>query len=358
MEGAHETSVIQRDLSLFDTRFRLPAIDLDVGPPGAPPVPDSLARPEEVLDVEMIHAIAPGARVRVVPIEGTSDADGVNAEEVALREAVNDKLGQVVSLSVASAERCTAESQAAALTRTLREAKEDAITVVAASGDFGAVAQPCGLLRPEPRRGVSLPASSPLALAVGGTRLLTGSSGEYAGETAWFVPSRVEDGERLTFSNGSGGGFSTLFLRPSYQDGVSSIGRMRGVPDVSADADGGTGLALVAELGGREAVFSLAGTSSAAPLWAGVAALADQYAGRSLGFINPILYGIAKGPLYQSSFNDVTRGGNTTTLGSGRVLGFDAGPGWDPVTGWGSPKISVLVPLLAQDVHAADGKLL
>jgi len=124
-------------------------------------------------------------------------------------------------------------------------------------------------------------------------------------------------------TDASGGGYSSLFRRPSYQNGVARIGATRGVPD---------------------------GTSAATPLWAGIIALADQEAGRHLGFVNPAVYTIARGPAYHRAFHDVVTGDNSVLWPTGVFTGYSAGPGWDPVTGWGSPDAQYLVPLLA---HAA-----
>ena len=147
----------------------------------------------------------------------------------------------------------------------------------------------------------------------------------------------------------SGGGFSKLFSRPAYQDGVPSIGPSRGVPDVAADADPNTGMALVLTDGSRNSiVVGASGTSAAAPLWAAVIALADQYAGRHLGFVNPALYRLARSRAGHTAFHDVTTGTNTVESSSQTVTGYKAGPGWDPATGWGSPDAQVLVPLLVR----------
>jgi len=81
-----------------------------------------------------------------------------------------------------------------------------------------------------------------------------------------------------------------------------------------------------------------------APLWAAVIALADQYAGRDLGFVNPALYRIGRSTSYHQAFHDTTTGNNTVQ----NIAGYQAAPGWDPVTGWGSPDAQVLVPLLAR----------
>jgi subtilase family serine protease len=81
-----------------------------------------------------------------------------------------------------------------------------------------------------------------------------------------------------------------------------------------------------------------------------VITLADQQAGQHLGFVNPVIYAIARGPAYHRAFHDVVTGDNSVLRPTGVFTGYDAGPGWDPVTGWGSPNAQYLVPLLA---HAA-----
>ena len=91
------------------------------------------------------------------------------------------------------------------------------------------------------------------------------------------------------------------------------------------------------------------GTSAAAPFWAGLIALADQDAGHALGLVNPAIYRIAEGPQYHKAFHDISAGNNTVNLNGHTVTGYEAGPGWDPVTGWGSPNAQTLVPLLAHD---------
>jgi subtilase family serine protease len=77
-------------------------------------------------------------------------------------------------------------------------------------------------------------------------------------------------------------------------------------------------------------------------------ALADQYAGHRLGFVNPAIYRIARGPAYHRAFHDITTGDNTVQFPPLTITGYQAAPGWDPVTGWGSPDAQVLIPLLAR----------
>ena len=134
---------------------------------------------------------------------------------------------------------------------------------------------------------------------------------------------------------------------------MPGIGATRGVPDVAADADGTTGMALAFSApDGRYWLVGAGGTSAGAPFWAGLIALADQEAGHPLGFVDPAIYRIARGPLYHKAFHDITAGNNTVVLGSASppvtITGYQAGPGWDPVTGWGTPDAQVLIPLLAR----------
>jgi subtilase family serine protease len=125
----------------------------------------------------------------------------------------------------------------------------------------------------------------------------------------------------------------------------------RGVPDVAADASASAGLALVGEFSGGAdpQLYAANGTSAGAPFWAGLVALADQYAGRDLGPVNPATYRIAQSAAYHAAFHDITEGNNTFPVNGKEVEGYQAGPGWDPVTGWGTPVASVLVPLLVHD---------
>ena len=120
------------------------------------------------------------------------------------------------------------------------------------------------------------------------------------------------------------------------------------MPDVAADADPRTGMALAFTEGGQNYLIAGGGNSVATPLWAAVVALADQYAGRNLGFVNPALYKIGASASARRAFHDMTAGSNTVTFGKRTIAGYPAAPGWNPVTGWGSPDAQVLVPLLAR----------
>jgi subtilase family serine protease len=168
----------------------------------------------------------------------------------------------------------------------------------------------------------------------------------------------------------SGGGYSILFPRPSYQDVLppgstytgTSAGapgpntNMRGVPDVAYQASSHTGVlvrltepypagATGTGCSGAKPCSSgwwvVGGTSSGSPQWAGIAAMADQAAGHDLGFLNPLLYKVANNsPQYASDFFDVNTGSNQTSS----IPGYSASQGWDAVTGLGTPDVGNLIP--------------
>ena len=350
---------LRQDFAAYDRLFHLPAPRLKVVSTFPGPAHPWLAFGEEVLDAEVVHAIAPRAALTVVLVKGTSlDSAGqaVAASVAALRLGASE--GGIISLSPAGqigGEHCVNHAQLTQLNAALHADAGHHVTVVAATGDTGAAGEPCALIDAlggsmsgfSPRKEVVLVASDPLVLSAGGTTLdASHTTGAWLGETAWGLP----DGSPGSAFQASGGGFSRLFGRPSYQNGVQGIGSMRGVPDVAADGDPVTGIAVITgNPGGGYAVSGHAGTSASAPLWAGIIALADQYARRHLGFVNPALYRIARSSQYHRAFHDVTAGSsNTAEFPHATIAGYRAAPGWDPVTGWGSPDAQVLVPLLAR----------
>ncbi len=324
---------IRQDLAAFDSRFGLPPATLRVVNSIARSKTPYRAGTEEVEDTEMVHAIAPGAALDVVLM--SHDATTSNADfAAALTKAIQAGAAMhaaVISISASGGEHLLTPAEAAGMHAALEQAREKHVTVVASSGDTGAISDQ------GPPRQISLPASDPLVLAAGGATLdATWATGAYHGEMAWNEGTEA-----------SGGGYSSLFRRPAYQDGLARAGATRGVPDVAANADSATAMALDFTGGGY---YPAQGTSAATPLWAGVIALADQEAGQPLGFVNPAIYAIARGPAYHQAFHDVVTGDNSVLWPTGVFTGYTAGPGWDPVTGWGSPNAQFLVPLLA---HAA-----
>jgi len=326
---------IRQDLAAFDSKFGLPAAKLNVVNTIAKDATPYLAEYVEAEDSEMVHAIAPGASLDVVLVP--QDATSASANFAA---AVAEVIQQGIALRAAAlllngadlGEHLLTSAEVAQMNTALEQARDQHVTVISSSGDSGALSDQ------GPPRQVNMPASDPLVLAVGGTILdAVRPSGTYLGEMAFN-----DDAEA------SGGGYSSLFPRPSYQDGVARIGAARGVPDVAANSDSIGAMALVF---GDGSLGPASDANAATPLWAGVIALADQKAGVPLGFVNPALYAIARGPAYHQAFHDVVTGDNSMLWTTGVFVGYNAGPGWDPVTGWGSPDAQYLVPLLAQTAH-------
>jgi subtilase family serine protease len=339
-------SDIRQDLARFDALFGLPAARLQVVNTLAHVASPWLAAAEEVGDTEIVHAVAPGAAIRevLIPSPYTASIGKVSPAVVAAMR-LGLAQGGVIELSAGVGEQCFTPAEVAQWNSVLQAAQRDRVTVVISTGDNGAGITPCpgGTTSV---KGVDLPASDPLTLAVGGTSLQASrTTGAYMGETAWNTPPSAGG------PAAGGGGFSRLFPRPAYQDGIAGIGATRGVPDVAADADHRTGMAIAFSGGSHNYLFGGGGVSVAAPLWAAVIALADQYAGRHLGFVNPALYRIGRSAYYHQAFHDVTTGTNTVKSPTQTITGYQAAPGWDPVTGWGSPNAQVLVPPLAR--HAS-----
>ena len=368
--GSVPVTDIRQDLALYDAVFGLPPASLHVDTSLAGSLSPWLASGEEVEDVEIVHVVAPQAAIRVdlIPRQ-SSPATWIDAADAVLRMALSQ--GAVVSIGDGvSNEECVTAAEVATLNVALQSAEDHHVTVVSSTGDLGAASPGCSGGQP-PVEDVGLPAADPLVLAVGGTSLdADRATGAYVGETAWNTPAAGPvttptsaapspagpNSEPVSSSpapsggipEASGGGFSHLFTRPAYQDDVLGIGSLRGVPDVAADADPATGMTLaVSEGSGKDVFFSASGTSAAGPLWAALIALADQYAGRNLGFVNAAIYSIGRSASYHQAFHDVTTGTNTVTFPHETITGYEASPGWDPVTGWGSPIAVALIPLLA-----------
>jgi subtilase family serine protease len=348
--GIPAVTDIRQDLADFDSRFGLPPARIQVittlaGSSASP----WLAGPEEVGDTEMVHAVAPDATIREIlvgtaqvstPAKFAATFAAYVRIAVANAEVISQSgIGQDFNLG----EDSWTSAEVATMNSALEYAADRHVTVVAASGDEGVL----GNGSSTPVKEVILPSSDPLVLAAGGTSLTANPvTGAYIGETTWNTLPGLSPSAGNSFA--PGGGFSHLFARPAYQDGVPGIGATRGVPDVAGDASGTTGMAFAFSAPGGYELVGLGGTSAAAPFWAGLIALADQEAGHPLGFVNPAIYRIARGPLYHKAFHDITTGNNTVALNGVTITGYQAGPGWDPVTGWGTPDAQVLIPLLAR----------
>jgi len=258
---------------------------------------------EVILDIMMASYMAPGL-TKIVVYEGENQDDILN------RMATDDS-AQQLSSSWGFTIDPTSE-------QIFKEFIAQGQSFLQASGDDGAYSD-----------GVMPPSDEPNITVVGGTSLTTaGTGGAWQSESAW---------------SGSGGGISTTYTIPSYQQGFSMAAcggsaKMRNIPDVALTAD--VQMFLIGNDGQSMAV---GGTSAATPLWAGFIALANQQAASNaksrLGFLNPFLYAIGNGSNYALDFHDITTGSN----------GYHAVTGYDLVTGWGSPAGEHLITDLVGD---------
>ncbi|MFL5937476.1 MAG: S8 family serine peptidase [Gaiellaceae bacterium] len=333
---------------------------------------------EVALDVEMAHAIAPGANIVLVASTGaeTLGVQGLPNMMKAEKFLIDNGLVDVISQSFGTAEDAFASTQSLLNLRdAFTAAKAKGVTVLASSGDDGSA----GSKKPPVAKGgayfpfpvVGWPASDPLVTSVGGTYLCTDpfatalqprTNGTTRASRCNTFPNETEVG--WTFS---GGGFSHVFAKPDYQNtlpaGSTPIGSMRGVPDVAYQASAGTGALVYLSLppdGDDSNIddtttgwWDIGGTSLSTPQWAGLVAIADQINGGGLGLINPALYRIGADPArYAADFFDVTTGNNTDTVDPPTpVPGYPATRGWDPVTGLGTPNAARLLPDLVAAAH-------
>jgi len=354
---------IAGDLAAFDRHFGLP------DPPSlrtitpAGPVPrydGSNDRAgwagETTLDVEWAHVMAPGAAILVVATP-TSETEGITGFPdiiKAMRSVISHHQADIISLSLgATEETFSGARQIEALSRSvLPYAKSQGVTVLSSSGDTGPTDYRLDGVTIYRTKVNSWPSSDPLVTSVGGTRLhLAASGARTAPDAAW--------GGGSGFGAG-GGGVSSVFARPSYQSGVArAVGPHRGTPDVSMNAAAESSVDLYSTFDRSSGPWGIAaGTSEAAPLMAGIVALADQQAGGRIGWIDPLLYrGRGGHPL--AGLSDVTHGTNTVVdQPSGRratvsTHGYVATHGYDLATGLGTVDAPTFVPALAQAAIAA-----
>lgn len=297
------------DIANYETMAKLPSVALTNilidNVTGAAGVDND----EVALDIDMAICMAPGL-LQVMVYEGSTPDDVLN------RMATDDQARQLSSSwgfgPQTDAVRDQIYEQYAAQGQTMFQA----------SGDDGAYP---GAIYP--------PSDDPNLTVVGGTSLTTsGPGGAWASEMAW---------------SGSGGGISTTFAIPSWQQGVNMSANhgsttMRNIPDVACLAD--VMIWLICNDGKQEPI---GGTSAAAPLWAGFTALINQQASAKerppVGFLNPALYAIGLGSDYDADFHDIVLGNNTNE----NPNDFFAVPGYDLCTGWGSPAGGNLINALA-----------
>jgi kumamolisin len=270
---------------------------------------------EVALDIEVAGAIATGAKI-VVYFAPNTDKGFLDAVSTAIHDQANKP--SVISISWGSAESQWTDQAMQNLNETFMSAAALGVTITVAAGDSGSSDK-----ETDGKAHVDFPASSPFALACGGTRLLPNS------ETVW----NDMDG----FA--TGGGISDVFAVPDYQKKISlpptvngNKRKGRGLPDIAANADSATGYNVLVD--GQWTVVG--GTSAVAPLIAGLIALTNQKLKRNVGFIHAKLY---EAPA--SVFKDITIGNNITAKNGG----YTAGPGWDACTGLGVPLGNIISAL-------------
>lgn len=338
----YQSPTIAQDLKLFDHAWGYPDPTLTIiHPDGLTPYDPTSATQltwsgEISLDVEWAHAIAPGATIDLVLAKTGDDADLLSATRYAIRH----NLGDVIAQSFGEAEVCMDRKLLRQQHDLFESAGERGMTLFAASGDLGAAQFTCDGKSLLPGPAAATPASDPLVTGVGGTHLVAdGTSGAYQSEVAWPK---------------SGGGFSTLYRRPSFQSPFLADRKARGVPDVAyvGDSVGGVIIAWGSSPLGPGRFFLASGTSVGTPQWAGIAALAVQMGHHRLGNINNRLYRVANSSSYAVAFHDITAGSNTFH----GVPGFAAAPRWDPVTGLGTPDVAHLLALLKQPAQESDSQ--
>jgi len=264
---------------------------------------------EVALDIEMVIAMAPGL-AGVIVYEETNNPGGFPID--ILNRMATDNLASQLSSSWNIGDNLMAQS-------TYQQFQSQGQSFFQASGDNGAYYQGTN----------QQSADDPYITIVGGTSLTTsGPGGSWVSETTW---------------PDSGGGISPTNPIPTWQVGFGTITNqgsptLRNVPDVAMVA---TNILSIADNGRTN---SVSGTSAAAPLWAGFAALVNQQNASAVGFFNPSLYALAKSTNYSNAFHDITIGNNTNSGSSNR---FFAVVGYDLCTGLGTPAGNNLINRLA-----------
>ncbi|HMD01573.1 MAG TPA: S53 family peptidase [Candidatus Baltobacteraceae bacterium] len=315
--GGYKPADIQQYFAELNvTPPAISSVSIDHGenqPTGSADGPDG----EVLLDIEVAGSIAPGAKI-VVYFAPNTDAGFIDAVTTAAHDSVNNP--SVISISWGGPENSWTQQATTALDQAFQAAAAMGVTVCAASGDNGSSDGVTG-----GTNNVDFPASSPFALACGGTSIQA-SNGSITSESTW------NDGAA---GGATGGGVSSVFPLPAWQTGLNTLGSQgasaplaaRGVPDVSADADPESG--YIVRVDGTEATFG--GTSAVAPLWAALIARINSSNGSTAGYVNPKLYS------NPAALNDITVGNNGA---------FAATTGWDACTGLGSPNGGPLALIL------------
>jgi kumamolisin len=301
--------------------------------PGTDPLDPANFDVEVMLDIEVAGAVAPGANIVVCFAPDASDQGFLSAMTAIVHDTLNKP--SIVSISWGGPEDSASDQFRNEFDQLLQSAAHLGITVCVSAGDNGSADFACDDPNWDHQPHVDFPASSAYSLSCGGTRLSV-SNGGISTEVVWH------DGGNA----GTGGGISRFFAMPSYQRAVRNSAEpagstMRGVPDVSGHASPDSGYCVLCDgqtfpdLGKH--IPPVGGTSAVAPLWAGLIARWNQSLGKPVGFVNALLYELAR----TDGFRDITQGDNGD---------YRAGPGWDPCTGLGSPNGSKILAALSSSL--------
>jgi subtilase family serine protease len=357
---AFDDPTVKTDLQTFDKVFGLPDPKLKViAPFGVPPFDPKDPKQtdfagETALDTQWAHALAPDATIVVIQAKDTSTTEISKA----IQFAVQQNIGDVISMSFGGSEQCITAEEVQQMHTIFQQARTQKQTLLASAGDSGAAATDCDVNGNVVTltQGVTEPASDPLVTSVGGTTLLASKTGVYQSETTW---NEANQGHGAT-----GGGFSSIFTKPDFQQNIP--GTRRAVADLSFDADPLTGVPVVvgSAVPGKTLLVPIGGTSLGAPAVAGMVALFNQSAAKRLGFLNNALYRLSENAdAYAQSFHDVQSGNNPFVFKDDNdnlvfVDGFNAAPGWDPPTGLGTPNAVAMAAQLPKFIKLNDGSTL
>jgi len=288
---------------------------------GALSANDQLSVEEMTLDIEWSGSMAPGATLDAVYAAAPSTSNLTDAFETAL------SLPGVSAISMSfGAPEPESTSLESAWNPLFSEAAHRGITVLAATGDTGGDLNSSCSGGPAPE----FPATSPQVLAVGGTDVTVDRNG--LGTITGYSEAAWSD---------SGGGYSKDYRAPGWQlvksakSAIQANGGGRGTPDISASADTNF---LYYDGANQQAD----GTSFATPLWAGLVTELDVHIGHALGFFTDRLYHVAANETAGGAYDGVV-----DVQGGGNCVDPTAGAGWDPATGWGTPRGALLNTELA-----------
>jgi subtilase family serine protease len=362
---AFASPTILQDVNHWSANRGLPLLSgsqfVQVVPPGIYNKPENPKQDpqgwygEETLDVEAVHGMAPAAKI--VFVGAPNNYQDLDA---AMNHVVDEGLAQIVTNSYGNSTELLPSGFVKPFEDTLIQAAIEGIGVYFSSGDNGDESSLFGFATTD------YPASSPWVTAVGGTSLGVDAANTRTIETGWGTSNYNSDpttpvSTRTGWLYGAGGGVSEIFAEPSYQMNAGLSFSGRGVPDVAALADPQTGL-LVGQTqtfpnGTYYDEYRVGGTSLACPIFAALMALADQAAGHAHGFANPVLYAnptafydvvsVKTAVARRNYVNSVDATAGTVY----RLRTFDdysgspsqhTGPGWDNVTGLGTPSATFL----------------